>query len=48
MTKRSDLQPTTPTVQVIERMFNLLEVLSSREDPVSLKDIAEKTGLRCL
>jgi len=45
MTKRSDLQPSTPTVQVIERMFNLLEVLSSREDPVSLKDIAEKTGL---
>ena len=45
MTKRPDLQPTTPTVQVIERMFNLIEVLASREDPVSLKDIAEKTGL---
>jgi IclR family transcriptional regulator, carbohydrate utilization repressor len=45
MTRRPDTLPTTPTVQVIERMFNLLEVLASREDPVSLKDISEKTGL---
>lgn len=45
MTKRPDSQPTTPTVQVIERMFNLLEVLASREEPVSLKEISEKTGL---
>jgi DNA-binding IclR family transcriptional regulator len=45
MTKRTDSLPSTPTVQVIERMFNLLEVLASREDPVSLKEISEKTGL---
>ena len=45
MTKRTDSLPSTPTVQVIERMFNLLEVLASREEPVSLKEISEKTGL---
>lgn len=45
MTKRSDSIPATPTVQVIERMFNLLEVLASKEEPVSLKEISEKTGL---
>lgn len=45
MSKRSDVLPSAPTVQVIERMFNLLEVLASREEPVSLKEISEKTGL---
>jgi len=45
MTKRNESAPTAPTVQVIERMFNLLEVLASREEPVSLKEISEKTGL---
>jgi IclR family transcriptional regulator, carbohydrate utilization repressor len=45
MTKRPDLQPTTPTVQVIDRMFQLLEILASHEEPVSLKDIAEQSGL---
>jgi IclR family transcriptional regulator, carbohydrate utilization repressor len=45
MTKRSDSHPATPTVQVIERMFNLLEVLAAKEEPVSLKEISEKTGL---
>jgi len=45
MTKRPDSQPSTPTVQVIERMFKLVEVLASREEPVSLKEISEKTGL---
>lgn len=45
MTKRNDSLPSTPTVQVIERMFNLLEVLASREEPVSLKELSEKTGL---
>ena len=45
MTKRTDSLPSTPTVQVMERMFNLLEVLASREEPVSLKDISERTGL---
>jgi DNA-binding IclR family transcriptional regulator len=45
MTKRSDALPTTPTVQVIERMFHLLEVLAAKEDAVSLKEISERTGL---
>jgi len=45
MNKRTDSLPTTPTVQVLERMFNLLEVLASREESVSLKEISEKTGL---
>lgn len=35
----------TPTVQVIERMFALIDVLASREEAVSLKEISEKTGL---
>lgn len=35
----------TPTVQVIERMFTLMDVLASREEAVSLKEISEKTGL---
>ena len=37
--------PNTPTVQVIERMFAIVDVLASREEAMSLKDIAEKTGL---
>lgn len=45
MTRRQDSLPSRPSVQVIERMFNLLEVLASREESVSLKDISEKTGL---
>lgn len=35
----------TPTVQVIERMFALIDVLASREGAISLKEISEKTGL---
>ncbi len=35
----------TPAVQVIERMFALMDLLASREDAISLKDISEKTGL---
>jgi DNA-binding IclR family transcriptional regulator len=37
--------PATPTVQVLERMFNLLEILAEREEAVSLKEISEKSGL---
>jgi DNA-binding IclR family transcriptional regulator len=37
--------PATPTVQVIERMFTLIDVLASREEAMSLKEISEKTGL---
>jgi DNA-binding IclR family transcriptional regulator len=34
-----------PTVQVIERMFTLIDVLASREEAISLKEISEKAGL---
>lgn len=37
--------PATPTIQVIERMFAVIDVLASREEAVSLKEISEKTGL---
>ena len=35
----------TPAVQVMARMFALIDVLASREDAMSLKDISDKTGL---
>lgn len=41
---QSDL-PATPVIQVMERMFSLIDVLASREDAISLKEISEKTGL---
>lgn len=34
-----------PAIQVLERMFALLDVLAGREQPVSLKEISERTGL---
>jgi DNA-binding IclR family transcriptional regulator len=34
-----------PTVQVLARTFALLDVLAAHRDPVSLKEISEKTGL---
>ncbi len=37
--------PVAPTVQVIERMFTLMDVLASREDAMSLKEISDKAGL---
>lgn len=45
MTKRTDPQNASPTVQVIDRMFQLLEILATHEDPVSLKEIAHLSGL---
>src|SRR5437868_11873219 len=35
----------TPAIQVLERMFSLLDVLASHQDPVSLKALSEATGL---
>jgi DNA-binding IclR family transcriptional regulator len=35
----------TPVIQVLERAFSLLDTLASHQDPVSLKDLSEKTGL---
>jgi DNA-binding IclR family transcriptional regulator len=37
--------PQTPTIQVLERSFALLDLLASHPDPVSLKEISERTGL---
>ncbi len=37
--------PSVPTVQVIERMFTLIDILASREEAMSLKEISEKAGL---
>lgn len=45
MTKKDLDLPVTPTVQVIERMFTLIDVLASREEAMPLKEIAEKAGL---
>ena len=45
MTKPISDTPNKPTVQVIERMFTLINVLASREESMSLKDISEKAGL---
>ena len=45
MTKPISDIPSKPTVQVIERMFTLIDVLASREESMSLKDISEKAGL---
>jgi DNA-binding IclR family transcriptional regulator len=35
----------TPTIQVLERMFTLIDVLAERDEAMSLKEIAQKTGL---
>jgi DNA-binding IclR family transcriptional regulator len=45
MRKNDTGAPVTPTIQVIARMFALIDVLASREEAVSLKEISEKTGL---
>ena len=41
--KSSD--PKTPSIQVLERVFELLNLLASYQDPVPLKHIAERAGL---
>lgn len=45
MAKKDPDLPLIPTVQVIERMFMLMDALAAHEDAVSLKEISEKTGL---
>ena len=35
----------SPTIQVLERSFALLDLLASHQEPVSLKEISERTGL---
>ncbi len=41
----SSKDQTKPTIQVLERTFALLDMLASHQDPVSLKEISERTGL---
>jgi DNA-binding IclR family transcriptional regulator len=45
MAKKDPDIPAVPAVQVIERMFTLIDVLASREEAISLKEISEKAGL---
>ena len=45
MAKTDSSLPTRPTVQVIERMFALMDTLAAKEESVSLKEISDKTGL---
>ena len=45
MKKNDQDAPAKPSVQVLERMFVLIDVLASREEAVSLKEISERTGL---
>lgn len=45
MHKKNDLIPSVPTIQVLERAFALIDVMASREEALSLKEISEKTGL---
>ncbi len=45
MTKLDTHSPSAPSVQVIERMFTLIDVLASREEAMTLKDISDKAGL---
>ena len=42
---RKSTVPVTPNIQVIERMFALIDVLASREAAISLKEISDRTGL---
>ena len=45
MKKTEGGAPPRPTIQVIERLFALIDVLASREEPMALKEISERTGL---
>ena len=38
-------EPQKPTIQVLERSFAVLEMLPAQPEPVSLKEISERTGL---
>ncbi|MBC7216438.1 MULTISPECIES: IclR family transcriptional regulator [Extensimonas] len=45
MKKNPQATASKPSIQVLERMFTLIDVLASREEPISLKELSEKTGL---
>jgi DNA-binding IclR family transcriptional regulator len=38
-------ESSTPTIQVIERMFKLLDLLASQAEPMALKEVSERSGL---
>ena len=43
--RKQEAVPAKPTVQVLERMFTLLDILAGKEEAMSLKEISEKSGL---
>lgn len=45
MPRKTSPSHQTPTIQVIERMFTLLDVLAEKEEPVPLKELSDKSGL---
>lgn len=45
MKKDNGSSPAKPAIQVIERVFLLMDVLASREQAISLKELSEQTGL---
>lgn len=45
MSKSDDVSGNTPSIQVIERMFALMNMLAEKEGLSSLKEISEKTNL---
>ena len=45
MTRMAKNGSKTPTIQVLERAFGLLDVLAGHPDPISLKHISERCGL---
>lgn len=45
MHRKDETTPATPSVQVMERMFLLIDILASKEEAMSLKEISEKAAL---
>lgn len=45
MRHKDDNSPATPSVQVMERMFLLINILAAKEDALTLKEISDKAGL---
>ncbi|MDR0276007.1 MAG: helix-turn-helix domain-containing protein, partial [Burkholderiaceae bacterium] len=45
MRKSRNEPRTTPAIQVLERMFTLIDALAAREETMSLKELSETSGL---
>jgi DNA-binding IclR family transcriptional regulator len=41
----SSKDASTPTIQVLERAFALIDMLAAQQEPASLKEISDRTGL---